>query len=238
MVIVASLMSMAGAVVSAQSPLTASATTAEHRIATQSSETLDSHPHGGQLRQQAAERIPLSQDVRDVLDWVRRGNNNAQRPFALLDKRRAAIHVFDAAGVLQASSAALLGLAHGDDSVPGIGERPMSQIAPHERTTPAGRFVSEPGRNLQGHDIVWIDYDDAVSLHRVRSSKPAERRLQRLASRTADDNRISYGCVNVPASFYDHVIAPTLGQQAGVIYVLPETQSVAEFFGLRPPQDR
>lgn len=229
-----SLMGMAATVVSATPSLPASApATTKDRIATKSSEALDS-----QLRQQASERIALSQDVQDVLDWVRHSNNNAQLPFALLDKRRAVIHVFDAAGVLQASSAALLGLAHGDFSVPGIGERPLSQIAPHERTTPAGRFASEPGHNLHGDDIVWINYDDAVSLHRVRSGNPAEHRLRRLASRTEDDNRISYGCVNVPASFYDHFVAPTLGQQFGVIYVLPEAQPVAEFFGFAPPTAR
>ena len=176
----------------------------------------------------------LSKDARAVRDWVRQSSNNAQLPFVLVDKRSAAIHVFDAAGVLQGSSAALVGLARGDHSVPGIGERPISQIAPHERTTPAGRFLSEPGRNLKGEDIVWIDYDDALSLHRVRPSVPTERRLQRLASSTAADNRISFGCVNLPGWFYDRFVAPTLGQQAGVVYVLPETQSAAEFFGFSP----
>lgn len=180
----------------------------------------------------------MSQDAGEVLHWVRESGNNARLPFVLLDKRRAAVHVFDAAGVLQASSPALLGLARGDHSVPGIGERPLSQIAPHERTTPAGRFVSEPGRNLQGEDIVWIDYDDAVSLHRVRPSQPAERRLQRLATGTAADNRISFGCVNLPVSFYDRFIAPTLGRQAGVVYVLPETQPAAQFFGFTPADTR
>lgn len=184
--------------------------------------------------QQRAQASALSEDARAVLFWVRQSGNNARLPFVLVDKRHAAVHVFDAAGVRQGSSSALLGLARGDHSVPGIGERPMSQIAPHERTTPAGRFVSEPGRNLQGEDIVWIHYDDAVSLHRVRPTNPAERRLQRLASRTAADNRISFGCVNLPASFYDRFIAPTLGQRTGVVYVLPETQPVAEFFGFAP----
>ena len=185
-------------------------------------------------RQQRAQDTALSEDARDVLAWVRQSGNNAQLPFVLVDKRDAVVHVFDAAGVRQASSPALLGLARGDHSVPGIGERPMSQIAPHERTTPAGRFVSEPGRNLKGEDIVWIQYDDAVSMHRVRPSHPAERRLQRLASRTAADNRISFGCVNLPASFYDRFIAPTLGQQTGVVYVLPETQPAAKVFGFAP----
>ena len=84
----------------------------------------------------------------------------------------------------------LLGLARGDDSVPGIGERKMSEIRPEERTTPAGRFNSEPGINLQGEDIVWIDYDAAVSMHRVRTNNKKERRLERLASAHPEDHRI------------------------------------------------
>ena len=189
---------------------------------------------GAVLSKSARSALPLSQDARDVLHWVRQSSNNAQLPFVLVDKRSAALHLFDGAGVLLASSPALVGLAPGDHSVPGIGERPLSQIAPHERTTPAGRFVSEPGRNLQGEDIVWIDYGDAVSLHRVRPGNAAERRLQRLATDTPADNRISFGCVNLPVSFYERFIAPTLGQQTGVVYVLPETQPVAPFFGFAP----
>ena len=136
------------------------------------------------------------------------------------------LHVFDASGALRGSSPVLLGLAVGDESVPGIGERKMSDIRPEERTTPAGRFASEPGRNLQNDDIVWIDYNAAVSLHRVRSNNKADRRLQRLATPTPDDNRISYGCVNVPAAFYDALVKPFLGTAPGVIYVLPETRPV------------
>lgn len=184
---------------------------------------------GGKQAQRAGP--PLSTAAREVLDWVRASHDNAGLPFALIDKRGAAIHVFDAQGALQASAPVLLGLAKGDDSVPGIGERPMAQIAPHERTTPAGRFVSEPGVNLHGEDIVWVHYDDAISLHRVRPTKASERRLQRLASPTIADNRISYGCINAPASFYDRYIAPVLGRHEGVVYVLPETRSAAEVFG-------
>jgi len=173
----------------------------------------------------------LSDEAQQVAHWISTTQDNQRLPYVLIDKRGARVHVFDAAGRLQASSAVLLGLARGDHSVPGIGERPMSAIAPHERTTPAGRFLSEPGQNLQGEDIVWIDYDAAVSLHRVRSGKAAERRLQRLATATVADNRISYGCVNVPQQFYDRNVAPVLGKKPGVIYVLPETQAAASFFG-------
>lgn len=173
----------------------------------------------------------LSSEAQQVAQWIQAKGDNQHLPYVLIDKHAARVHVFDAAGTLQASSPVLLGLARGDHSVPGIGERPMSAIAPHERTTPAGRFLSEPGRNLQGEDIVWIQYDDAVSLHRVRTGNAADRRLQRLATPTVADNRISYGCVNVPARFYDRHVAPVWGQKPGLVYVLPETQSAASFFG-------
>lgn len=166
--------------------------------------------------------------------WVVGSGNQQGMPFALIDKTAAQLHLFNAHGALLASSPVLLGLAQGDYSVPGIGERKLSDILAHERTTPAGRFVSEPGENLQDHDIVWIDYDSAVSLHRVRSTSSAERRLQRLASATASDNRISYGCVNVPTAFYNRYVSPYWGQQSGVIYVLPESEPAAAFFGFDP----
>ena len=142
------------------------------------------------------------------------------------------MHIFDRFGVQLASSPVLLGLAIGDASVPGIGERKMAQILPAERTTPAGRFVSEPGVNLQGKDIVWIDYDAAVSMHRVVTSNKAERRLERLATPYVSDKRVSYGCVNVPVAFYDTFIKPVFGSQPAVIYVLPETSEVSAFFNI------
>ena len=159
--------------------------------------------------------------------WVRTTGDHAGQPFAIIDKRNARLFIFDENAVLRGASPVLLGLASGDDSVPGIGERKIADIRPEERTTPAGRFQSEPGRNIAGEDIVWIDYDAAVSLHRVRNGKAADRRLERLKTPTSLDNRISYGCVNVPTQFYDAWIKPSLGTKPGVIYVIPETRSLA-----------
>ena len=125
----------------------------------------------------------------------------------------------------------MLGAAIGDESVPGIGEKPLSQVKPEEKTTPAGRFIAEPGTNLSGEDIVWVSYDLAVSMHRVRPTVKSERRLERLASPTPDDNRISFGCINLPPRFYEQVLSPTVHQYGAVIYVLPETRSPGEVFG-------
>lgn len=171
-----------------------------------------------------------SETTRHLVRWVADTADHQNMPFAVIDKPAARIHVFSARGQWLGSSPVLLGAAPGDRSAPDIGTRPLSQIALQERTTPAGRFVTEPGRNLRGDDIVWIDYDAAVSLHRVRSVRASERRQQRLASAGLPDKRISYGCVNAPERFYNQFIGPLFGQGPGVIYILPDTEPFATFF--------
>ena len=172
-----------------------------------------------------------STDARHVADWVAHSRDNGGLAFLIVDKANARVFVFEPGGRLRGTAPVLLGSARGDHSVPGIGERQMSRILPHERTTPAGLFVAEPGKNLQGEDIVWVDYESAVSLHRVRATNPRERRLERLASPTPADNRISYGCINVPTAFYDSVVRPAFAGAKGIVYVLPEVLGVRDVFG-------
>jgi hypothetical protein len=171
-----------------------------------------------------------------VLQWVRDSRDNEGAPFVVIDKRRARLWLFDALGQPLGNSAVLLGFARGDVSVPGIGERPMAQIRPHERTTPAGRFITERGQNANGEDIFWVDYEAAVSMHRVRATNPAERRLERLATPSALDNRISYGCINVPVTFFDKLLRPAFSGAHGVVYLVPETLPLQSLFtGVQVP---
>jgi hypothetical protein len=180
---------------------------------------------------------PSSEDVRRVADWIASTNDASGHAFVVVDKREAQLFVFDANARLSASTPILLGSARGDDSVPGIGNREISAVLPDERTTPAGRFVGERGHNARGEDVVWVDYDAAVSMHRVLTSNPKERRLERLATATSDDNRISYGCINIPVDFYEAHIQPTFAGAPAIIYVLPEVRSVSEVFRMHASAD-
>jgi hypothetical protein len=171
-----------------------------------------------------------SPESRYLFNWVHQSGNNLGLPFAILDKRQAQLVVFDANGRLLGSTPVLLGLAVGDDSVPGIGSRKLATIRPEERTTPAGRFVVALGRNLQGKEILWIDYESAISLHPVINTDHKERRLERLASVTPSDNRISYGCINVPPEFFKNVIHHVFKGTNGIVFVLPETVAVTGYF--------
>jgi len=172
-----------------------------------------------------------SADARYAAAWVMASADNKGLPFVIVDKKDARMFVFEANGRLRGASAALLGLASGDHSVPGIGQRPVTHIPPAERTTPSGRFLSQPGRNLQGEEVIWFNYSEGLAIHRVRPGNSQEQRRERLASSTPGDNRISLGCVVVSVAFYESVVSPMLGKSYSVVYVLPETRPVQALFG-------
>jgi hypothetical protein len=166
-----------------------------------------------------------------VADWAA-ASDAGGGPFIVIDKPAATIYVFDAEGRVLGSAPVLLGAAIGDDTVPGIGDKPLDKVLPEEKTTPAGRFVGEPGRNARGEDVVWVDYDAAVSMHRVITFNAAERRLERLQTPTVEDNRISYGCINVPVEFYEAYVRPAYARRNAVVYVLPDVKPLNEVFPL------
>lgn len=175
-----------------------------------------------------------SRDVSRVADWITFSFDHGDRPFVIIDKVNARVYLFNKHAKLLGATSALLGLTRGDDSVPGIGQRKLSTIKPEERTTPAGRFVASLGNDYT-QDVLWIDFDLALSLHRVITGNADDRRRQRLASATPLDNRISYGCINVPEDFYDKLIIPAFTGTTGVVYILPETKEIEEVFSITAP---
>lgn len=171
-----------------------------------------------------------SDDARRIADWVVDSDDHHGLPFVIVDKVNAKVFAFDTQGRLTGSAPALLGIQKGDASSPGIGSKELRDITVGERTTPAGRFVAELGHNLSGEDVVWVDYDAGLSMHRVLRTNPREHRQHRLDTPTVADNRISYGCINVPVDFYEHVIRPAFLRGRGVVYILPEVKSTRDVF--------
>ena len=68
----------------------------------------------------------------------------------IIDKRQAHLWVFDRSGKPHGNAPVLLGVARGDHTVPGIGDKKLSEIKSEERTTPAGRFRSRSWNKRQG----------------------------------------------------------------------------------------
>jgi hypothetical protein len=177
-----------------------------------------------------------SQDTMRVMNWVAASGDNHGVPYMIVDKVAAEVFVFDSMSQLIAASPALVGMEVGDDSTPGVGDRELSDIPPEERTTPAGRFAANFGHAYGGRHVLWVDYPTAISLHAVITTHKAQHRLERLKSPTPEDNRITFGCINVPKDFYAKVVRPLFKDSAGVVYILPETRPLNEVFLAMPPQ--
>ncbi len=167
---------------------------------------------------------PLTEDVWQLARRVLDTTDHAGAPYAIVDKRAAQLAVFHGDGRLAGSTAALLGSVYGDNTVAGVGERTQrGALQPGDATTPAGRFVSQPGHNHLGEEVVWVDLEAAFAIHRLRPGPSRANRARRLASPDADVKRVSHGCVVVSVAFFTRVVLPVLGRQPAVVYVLPES---------------
>ena len=181
----------------------------------------------------SVDQLPPGQDVSDTVielaGWVIAANDNHGYPFMVMDKAAAQVLVFGGDGKLRGAAPGLFGSAIGDHVAPGIAGLALREIPGRDRTTPAGRFVGGYGPSIDAGRVLWVDYDSAVSLHPTASGAPGERRDERLASPTPDDNRVTHGCINVATGFYEQVVQPTF-EKGGVFYILPDEDSMAETF--------
>jgi hypothetical protein len=175
--------------------------------------------------------VRASKDVVQVANWVSYTYDSQRRPFVIIDKKAAKMYVFDGWGRLWSTSPVLIGMAVGDDSAPGVGSKRLSQLKASEKTTPAGRFEARPGKDNHGANVVWIDFDAALSMHAIASVSASERRADRMATPDPSDNRISNGCINLPPRFFSGVLWPTVSRYGAVVYVLPETRTPHQQFG-------
>jgi len=171
-----------------------------------------------------------SKTALQVWTWVIASRDNGDLPFIIIDKADASLMVLDARGQLLGTSPALIGIARGDDATPGIGDRELNEIGPAERTTPAGRFVARIGPTKGDQKVLWVDLNTSVALHPVVTGNKKERRLGRLQSPSSRDNRITFGCINVPVSFYEDLVSPLFANAGGLVYILPDDKFLIEVF--------
>nr|WP_315383039.1 hypothetical protein [uncultured Sphingomonas sp.] len=179
-----------------------------------------------------APKLQPSADTLRVQDWVSSAGDNHGLPYLIVDKPHAALFLYDASGKQLAAVPVLIGIAPGDDATPGIGAKELSEIGPAEKTTPAGRFLAKFGLAVGKERVLWVDYYTSVALHPVPTGVAArkEKRRERLASPTPDDNRITFGCINVPSTFYAKLLSPMYKGKGGYVYVLPDSKPIEDVF--------
>lgn len=166
-----------------------------------------------------------------VADWIAASGDNRSLPYIIVDKTNASLFLFDAKGKLLGEAPVLIGVAVGDDASPGIGSKNLAEIGPAEKTTPAGRFLAKYGLATGRERVLWVDYATSVALHPIpKSVRAKERRRQRMLSPTSDDNRITFGCINVPLAFYSKAVRPLFRKKGGYVYVLPDTKPLEVVF--------
>jgi hypothetical protein len=172
-----------------------------------------------------------SPEGQHVADWIVTSGDNRALPYAVIDKNTASLVLYDAKGKLVSQVPVLIGIAAGDDATPGVGSKKLGEIGPAEKTTPAGRFLAKFGYAAGGQKVLWVDYTNSVAIHPIPSdAAKREKRRERILSPAADDNRITFGCINVPRAFYSTNLGPLFQKKGGYVYVLPDTKPLEEVF--------
>lgn len=181
--------------------------------------------------QRAPRVINPSAAATQVADWVAASGDNHGLPYAIIDKNGASLFLFDAKGKPLGEAPVLIGVAVGDDATPGIGSKNLAEIGPAEKTTPAGRFLAKYGLAAGRERVLWVDYATSVALHPIpKGASAKERRRQRMLSPESDDNRITFGCINVPVAFYSKALRPLFRKKGGYVYILPDTKPLEVVF--------
>ena len=162
----------------------------------------------------AAGEVVMTSAAKATLDHINETSDNGGRPFIIADKKAGKLYLMNAEGKVVDTTPALFG-------------RDTSDAARTDRATGAGKYdltYSRDQRLPSGYEGSVQSFDtgrngETFAIHRVIDVK-GENRSGRLASATAHDNRITHGCINVPAEFYNQHLDGELG---AVLYVLPET---------------
>lgn len=173
-----------------------------------------------------------SEAAKRVADWIASSGDNHSLPYIIIDKAAASLILFDAKGKRLGEAPVLIGVAIGDEATPGIGSKNLAEIGPAERTTPAGRFLAKFGLAAGRQRVLWVDYATSVALHPIPRGNQKEKRRQRMLSPAIDDNRITFGCINVPMALYSKSVRPLFQKKGGYVYVLPDTKPLEAVFPL------
>jgi hypothetical protein len=171
---------------------------------------------------------PLAQDVYGAMAPVAMKSG---KWFMVADKPNGMMHIFKEDGSHALSDPTLYGKDKGDVM------EAVSSLEGGAKITPAGKFTlqSKPSEYAGKQMLVLVESKDStgyIAIHAADTSDLSENRLGRLDTPTAEDNRVSYGCINTKHDTFVNKIVPNIDSlDGGLIFVLPETaEATAEMF--------
>jgi len=172
---------------------------------------------------------PLAQDVYGAMAPVAMKSG---KWFMVADKPNGMMHIFKEDGSHALSDPTLYGKDKGDT----LAE--TSSLAGGAKITPAGKFTLQesPDAKFVGNTtLILVESKDStgyIAVHAADTSNLSENRLGRLETPSAEDNRISYGCINTKHDTFVNKIKPNIAKlDGGLIFVLPDAvETTAEMF--------
>ncbi len=175
-------------------------------------------------------RADPSASAQRVIDWVASSQDNRGLPWAVVDKVNATLFLFASDGKQMAAVPVLIGIMPGDDASPGVGTKTLASLGPAEKTTPRAlsRQVRPAGGGRAGAVGRLCDLGGVAPDPKDAGAR--EKRRERMLSPTPDDNRITFGCINVPQAFYTRQLRPTFRRKGGYVYILPDTKPIDDVF--------
>ena len=175
-----------------------------------------------------AKMSPLAQDVYSAMAPVAMKSG---KWFMVADKPNGMMHIFKEDGSHALSDPTLYGKDKGDVM------EAVSSLEGGAKITPAGKFTLKSMKSEYAGKqmLVLVESKDStgyIAIHAADVSTPSENRLGRLDTPTAEDNRVSYGCINTKHDTFVNKIVPNIDSlDGGLIFVLPETaEATAEMF--------
>jgi len=178
-----------------------------------------------------AAKPKMSQLAQDVYGAMAPVAMKSGKWFMVADKPNGMLHIFKKDGSHALSDPTLYGKDKGDVM------EAVSSLEGGAKVTPAGKFTLKSMKSEYAGKqmLVLVESKDStgyIAIHAADVSTPSENRLGRLDTPTAEDNRVSYGCINTKHDTFVNKIVPNIDSlDGGLIFVLPETaEATAEMF--------
>jgi hypothetical protein len=169
----------------------------------------------------------LSENSKKIFLYNQVLDGKKKEPYVIVDKPTATAYIFDSNNQLVKSFPVLLGQTKGES--PNIANTKDS--IPTGATTPRGTFrfgehhIVNADIQLYKGKIFSIYGTENLAIHITYPKQLAER-TKALNTPTVEDNRKSWGCINISEENFDAYVTPTFGDhKSHKLYITPDDSS-------------